>query len=162
MRLTLWISSLFLVIILGGAFLFIKFSPPLEIGTVASSDDQQMALIDIGNKGFSKMKITKILVNKAETPTDVKLQESNLIDGFALTENYNSQEGKGIAFKNIDDVNIKSGTSPAANFEKSDDGTASKKDIIYGVHIINNQAITDVEITYKYLGIFFIKKVNIN
>lgn len=161
MRLTLWVASLFLIIILGGTFLFIKFSPPLEIGTIASNDDKKIALIGVGNKGFSNMNITEVLVNKAEVPIDVKLQESNIISGLALTDNYNNQESKDLIFKNIGEVSIKRGTSPAADFEESDVSNTSKKDIIYGVHIINDHVITDVQITYKYLGIPFTKQIKI-
>src|SRR5699024_2635092 len=161
MRLTLWVASLFLIIILGGTFLFIKFSPPLEIGTVASSDDKQIALVGIGNKGFSMINITEVLVNTNKAPIDVKLQESNIIHGFTLTDNYNSHEDKDVTFKNIEDVDIKRGTSPATNFENPDEGTASEKNTIYGVHVINDRAITDIQITYKYLGISFTKPIKI-
>lgn len=152
MRLTLWISSLFLVIILGRIFLFIKFSLPFEIGTVASSDDSKIALVGIGNKGYSKIKLTEILLNTSETPTDVKLQVSNLIDGFTLADDNHSKIPEGISFKNIDEVYLKTGTSPSTNFEKSDEGTASQKDIIYGIYIVHNQTIAEVKITYKYFG----------
>lgn len=161
MRLTLWIASLFLVIILGGAFLLIKFSIPLEIGTIASSDDKEIVLVGIGNKGYSQIKLTCVLVNTTETPTNIKLQVSNIIDGFTLVDDNYSDISKIISFENIDNINIKTGTSPATNFEKSDEGTASKKDIIYGIYIINSNPINHVDISYKYFGITFNKTVKI-
>src|SRR5699024_11502357 len=106
MRLTLWVASLFLIIILGGTFLFIKFSPPLEIGTVASSDDKQIALVGIGNKGFSMINITEVLVNTNKSPIDVNLQESNIIHGFNLTYNYNSNEEIDVNLLTINNVDI--------------------------------------------------------
>lgn len=161
MRLTLWVASLFLVIILSGTFLFIKFNPPLEIGTIISSDDKKITLIDIGNKGFSKIKLTNVLVNTNETPIVVKLQVSNLIDGFTLTDDSESKDAKDSTFKDFDEVKINIGTSPVTDFKKTEQGTASRKDIIYGINIFNNQAITHVEITYKYLGLTFNDTVKI-
>ena len=38
----LWISVLLLAITIGGVYFFIKFNPPLEIGTLASSEDDKL------------------------------------------------------------------------------------------------------------------------
>lgn len=159
MRLTLWISSLFLVIILGGGFLFIKFTSPLEIGTISSTDENHTALIGVGNKGFSKIRITEVLINNNEVPDTLKLQVSNLKDGFDIANEYNSDEVKGISVKKIDEVLIDTGISPAANFEKSDQGTATKNDIIYGISITHSEVIQEVDLTYKYFGMSFEKSI---
>lgn len=162
MRLTLWIFSLFIVIILGGGFLFIKFTSPLDIGTIASTDDKQVALIGVGNNGFIPLKLTKVLINNQEVPDKVKLQVSNLLDGFVLTDDYSSDEAKDIQFNNIDDISLKAGTSPTKNFEKTDEGKASDSDVIYGINIIHSQAINKVHVTYKYFGISFKKAIIIS
>lgn len=38
----LWISVLLLVITIGGIYLFLKFNPPLEVGSLASSDSNSI------------------------------------------------------------------------------------------------------------------------
>ncbi|GIN98532.1 hypothetical protein J6TS1_44020 [Siminovitchia terrae] len=55
----------------------------------------------------------------------------------------------------IDDLTVNVGTSPSANHKKLDDGTAFKKDEIYEVSVLHNEAINAVHINYSYLGISF-------
>ncbi|HWL23086.1 MAG TPA: hypothetical protein VNR38_04955, partial [Ureibacillus sp.] len=62
----LWISFLVLAITIGGVYFFIKFNPPLEIGTLASSEDDKLVIVSVGNKGFSEINILDISVNNSE------------------------------------------------------------------------------------------------
>lgn len=45
----LWISVLLLAITIGGVYFFIKFNPPLEIGTLASSEGDKLVIVGVGN-----------------------------------------------------------------------------------------------------------------
>jgi len=151
----LWISVLILVITIVGVYSFVKSNPPLEIGTLASSEDKKSVVVGIGNKRFREVKILDVLVNNNEKPSNTKIQVSNALQGFIITDNYNNGESKKYGFKNIGEVTVKIGTSPSSNYKKSDDGTASEKDAIYGISVINNESINQVHIKYSYLGISF-------
>lgn len=72
-----------------------------------------------------------------------------------ITGDFNNEETNKYGFTNIDEVVIKAGTSPSSNFEKSDGGTASKNDGIYGISVIHNKTINNVHIRYSYFGIPF-------
>ena len=153
---------LILVIIIGGVYFLSKFNPPLEIGTIASSVDNKSVVIGIGNNGFRDIKILDISVNTNEKPLKTKLQVSNALQGFIITDDYNNEEAEKYDFTNIDKVTIKTGTSPSSNYEKLDDGTASKDDEIYGVSVIYNQEINNVHIKYNHFGMTFNDTVYLN
>jgi hypothetical protein len=51
---------------------------------------------------------------------------------------------------------------PSANFEKLNEGTASKNDKVYGVSVFHNGEVKKVHITYSYFGISFNETVTLN
>ncbi|WP_217896397.1 DUF6366 family protein [Oceanobacillus rekensis] len=153
---------LILVIIVGGVYFLLKFNPPLEIGTIASSGDNKSVVIGIGNNGFREVQILDVSVNNNEKPLETNLQVSNALQGFTISDDYNSEEAKKYGFTNIDEVAIKTGTSPSSNYEKLDDGTASKDDEIYGVSVIHNEEINNVHIKYSHFGMTFNDTVYLN
>ena len=153
---------LILVIIIGGVYFLLRFNPPLEIGTVASSEGNKSVVIGIGNNGFREVKILDVSVNNSENPLETRLQVSNALQGFIITEDYNSEEVKKYGFNNVDEVAIKTGTSPSSNYEKLDDKTASKDDEIYGISVIHNEEINNVHIEYSHFGMTFNDTVYLN
>lgn len=162
MKKKVWISvSIFLVIIVGVYFI-LKLNPPLEIGTLASGDDKKSVVVGVGNKGFQKVKILGVLVNNNDIPMETKIQISNALQGFIITDKYNNEEAEEYTFMNINDVAIKTGTSPTSTFKKLDDGTATKNDEIYGVSVFYDKEINKVNIKYSYLGIQFKETVVLN
>lgn len=85
----------------------------------------------------------------------MKVQVSNTLQGFTLTNDDTTVEAEKYGFKDIDRVALRTGTSPSSNFEKLDNGTATKNDEIYGISVIHNEEVNRVHIKYKYLGILF-------
>lgn len=153
---------LILVLIIGSVYFLLKFNPPLEIGTIASNEDNKSVVISIGNNGFREVQILNVSVNNNEEPLETKIQVSNALQGFNITDDYNSEEAKKYGFTNIDAVAVKTGTSPSSNYEKLDDGTASKDDEIYGISVIHNQEINNVHIEYRHFGMTFNDAVYFN
>ncbi|WP_146551363.1 hypothetical protein [Rummeliibacillus sp. SL167] len=90
---------------------------------------------------------TLIDSNNDEKPLKAKVQVSDNLKGFIITDDYNNEESKEYVFKNIESVPIKAGIG------------LDKKGEIYGVSIIHNKAIDKVHIKYSYLGILFAKTV---
>ena len=162
MKKKLWISVLFLAIIIGVVYFFAKLNPPLEIGTLASSGDNKSVVIGIGNKGFRKVKLLNKKVIKNEKPMKTKLQVSNALQGFVITDDDTNEEAKKYNFTDIDKAAIKIGTSPSTNFEKLDDGTATQNDEIYGVSVFHNEEVNKVHIKYNYLGISLSETVTLD
>lgn len=151
----LWISVLLLAITIGGVYFFIKFNPPLEIGTLASSEDDKLVIVGVGNKGISEIDVLDISVNNGEKPMKTKIQVSNAVQGFTLTNDDTNEEVEKYGFTDMDHVALKTGTSPLSNFEKLDNGTVTKNDEIYGISVFHNEEVNKVHIKYKYLGIPF-------
>ncbi|WP_396953846.1 DUF6366 family protein [Niallia sp. MER 6] len=79
-------GMLILVIIIGAIYFLLKFNPPLEIGTIASNEDNKSVVVGIANNGFRDVKILDVSVNNNEKPLETKLQVSNSLQGFVLTE----------------------------------------------------------------------------
>lgn len=162
MKKKIGISVLFLAIIISGVYFFIKFNPPLEIGTIASSGDNKSVVIGVGNKGFREVSILDVSVNNGEKPMKTKLQVSNALQGFIITNDDNEEKARKFGFTDIGKVTIKTGTSPSSNSEKLGNGTATKNDEIYGVSVFNNEEVKKVYIKYSYLGISFSETVTFN
>ncbi|MGE7921293.1 hypothetical protein ACQKM9_20485 [Viridibacillus sp. NPDC093762] len=158
----LWVTVLILALTLIGVFSFVLLKPPLEISTLGTSVGNKSVVIGIGNKGFREVKILEVSVNNNEKPSKTKVQVSNALQGFIITDDYNNNESEKYGFKNIEEVSIKADTSPAATYKKLDDGTASKKDEIYGISVFHSEAINQVKIKYSYFGISFNKTVLFN
>ena len=161
MKKEIWIPVLFLAIIIGGFYFFIKINSPLEIGTLASTEDNNSVVVGVGNKGFREIKILDVTVNNGEKPMKTRLQVSNALQGFIITNDDTDEKAKN-GFTDIGKVAIKAGTSPSSNFEKLDNGTATKNDEIYGITVFHNEEVNKVHIKYKYLGILFNETVILN
>lgn len=158
-------KKLWIVVILGavifGMYAWVKFNPPLEVSTVASSRSYKSVVVGVGNKGIGDVKIIHVSVNNEEEPSLTKIQVSHALQGFIITEDFKSDESEKYEFTNIEDTTIKAGTSPSIQFEKQDNGTATDQDISYGVSVLHNEAINQVNITYKYFGITFNETITI-
>ncbi|WP_025027463.1 hypothetical protein [Caldalkalibacillus mannanilyticus] len=155
MKKKLWLTLLLVAIIVGGVYFFITFDPPLEIGTLASSKDHKSVVVGMGNKGLGEVKIVDVSVNNNEKPSNTKIQVSNALQGFIITNDYTQEEEKEFGFTNIDDVVIRKGTAPSTTYKKLDDGIATKDDEIYGISVFHSEEIQKVHIKYSYLGILF-------
>ena len=138
MKKKIWMPVLFLAIIIGGVYLFIKFNSPLEIGTLASSEDNK-SVVGIGNKGFREIKILDVTVNNGEKPMKTRLQVSNALQGFNITNDDTDEKAKKFGFTDMGKIAIKAGASPSSNFEKLDNGTATKNDEIYGISVFTTK-----------------------
>ncbi|NRR02205.1 hypothetical protein HP570_08210 [Brevibacillus sp. RS1.1] len=128
----LWVSILLLAIVVGGFYSLVKGNPPLDIGTRASSEDHKSVVVGMGNKGFC-----------------------NALQGFIITDDFDNPGSKPYGFQNLEDVAIKTGTSPSAYFKKMDEGTATKNDEIYGLSVVHHGAIDRVHVKYSYFGMTF-------
>lgn len=159
MRKITFISVLIFAILSIGLFIYIKSNPPLISGTIGTSGDKHTVVVVIGNKGFSGIKITKVLINNNELALDKKIQINNPLKGFIISDSFEEKEYN---MKKIDDVNILPNTSPSTQLEKVNNGTASENDKSYGLTVINNKPINEVIIHYNYLGLNFEKSISIN
>ncbi|PSK15257.1 hypothetical protein C7R92_01345 [Brevibacillus porteri] len=142
MKKKLWIFVLLIPIFIGGFYFLVKGNPPLDIGTLASSNDHKSVVVGIGNKGFGEVKILGVSVNNDEKPSKTKVQVSNALQGFIVTDDYDNKESIPYGFQNIEDIAMKAGTS-------------TKNDEIYGLSVIYHESINRVNIKYSYLGITF-------
>ena len=155
-------SVLFIVIASVGFYLYVKFNPPLEVNTLAWSDDKKSVVVSVGNKGLREFRIVDVVVNNDEEPNNKKLQVRNLVDGIIIMNNFDSDKAKQNGFMKIDGVAIKEGTSAATTFEKLDNGSATKDDLLYGVSVLHDEEVSKVHIKYSYFGIPFNRTVTIN
>ena len=158
MKKAIIISAISLIILLAGIFTYVKFNPPLVVGTLASGNEKHVALVGVGNKGSKQVNITEVLVNNEDEPQKVMVQVSNALAGFIVTDSFDENEYE---VKNLDAVSIPPKTLPEETWEKMDEGTATEKDIIYGITIVQDRPIDKIMIKYDYLGLSFVKKVTV-
>lgn len=153
---------LILVIIIGGTYFLLKFNPPLEFGAEYTIEDKKSVVVSVGNNGFRDVEILNVSVNNNETPLETKLQVSNPLKGFIIKDNYNSEEVKEYGFTNINEVAIKSGTSPSITYENQDEGFALKDDEIYGISVIHNEVIYNIHLEYRHFGMTYNDTIYLN
>ncbi len=142
-------------IAVGGLYASIIFNPPLEVGTLASTKSEKSVVVGVGNKGLRGLEIVSVTVNNNEAPLQTKVQVSNPLQGFIITDDFYSEESTNYRFTEIEQVNIETGTSPSSNFQNLDKGSASEDDEAYGISVTFSEPINEVRIKYKYLGITF-------
>ena len=99
-------SVLFIVIASVGFYLYVKFNPPLEVNTLAWSDDKKSVVVSVGNKGLREFRIVDVVVNNDEEPNNKKLQVRNLVDGIIIMNNFDSDKAKQNGFMKEREDNI--------------------------------------------------------
>ncbi|MGM0897001.1 MAG: hypothetical protein ACQEV0_03825 [Bacillota bacterium] len=150
------------VVLVGGTLIFLKSKPPLETSTVASDQNQHFVIVGFGNNGWGDIHLMDVAVNNFEQPIDSKIQMSNTMLGFVMTDEFESEEAKPYRFTDIDEATIKTGTSPTATFEKHNNGSVSEDDESYGLTIMHSEKIHTVHIKYSYFGITLFEEVEIS
>lgn len=141
------------------AFLFIVFNPPLVQGTIGTTEGNRSVMVGVGNKGFRDVTLDEVLVNNDEKPLKVQVQVSHALRGFIVTESFDGKDEEEYGFTDIEDVNIKGGTSPEKHLKKLNEGTATENDTIYGITILHDEAIKSVRVKYRYIEIPFEKVI---
>jgi len=141
---------------------WIKVSPPLQSGTIASDRESTSVVVGVGNKGFSDIQITKVYINNGETPTEVKMQINHPDKGFVITDDFSSSEAATYNFVSLTDAKIAKRTLISDMYEKQDQKQVKEDDKIYGLTILNEQPIYKVDIHYRYLGLSYETKISLN
>ena len=153
------LALVLLVVLVGGTYLYLKSNPPLEIGTLVSDKEQPSVIVVIGNRGLSDIQIMDVAVNNHEDPTETKIQMSNAMQGFTIPEDFEGPLADEFDFVDISEAIIQTGTSPAENLEKQNDGTATEEDEVYGISVRHDEEIHTVHIKYSYFGISLFEEV---
>lgn len=137
-----------------------KTNTPLVYGTIGRSNDQQVVVIAVGNKGSEK-KITDVLVNNDKQPTTEKVQVSDPWKGFIITDSFNERVKSKYGIKNVKSVTLQPHTSPIKQLKKFNNGHLNKNAVSYGLNIINDKPINKVIIEYRYSGSSFEKTIQL-
>ncbi|MGG1629708.1 hypothetical protein [Rossellomorea sp. NRS-1567] len=155
-----WIAAVLLLVavVVGGAYIWVRENPPMEIGMISQNEDGKFVLVEVTNHGFREAKVVKVTVNNDEAPEKVKMQVSNLLKGFVLGDDDRDEK---VEYKNLKDVVINGGSSQSEQMEKLNDGTATKDDTIYAVHVFHDEAVSRVMIEYQYMGMTFHETVEV-
>lgn len=145
----------------GGAYFFLKANPPLEVNTIGTTGDNHSVVVGMGNAGCRDIQIEAVAVNQYEEPEDTQIQLSNSLQGYVLTDDFQSKEAEQFRFVEVDQATLKPGTSLSDTLEKSQDGKVSEDDEIYGLSILHHEEIRTVHIKYSYFGINLFEEVEI-
>lgn len=123
---------------------------------------EHIQLIEVGNKSrFGEIKIKEVLVNNDMEPTNAKLQVSNPIKGFIVSDRFDGVEEAEYEFRDFDSETLQKGNTPSGQIAKLRDGTARVDDEIYAITIGHKNSIKKVTIRYSHLGISHEKSIAI-
>ncbi|CAN7546230.1 hypothetical protein [Rossellomorea sp. LjRoot5] len=154
-RFVMAILFLMVAVVVVGGYFWIKKNPPIEVGVVAQNATGTSVLVEVTNHGWKDAKVTGVTVNHDEVPGEVKMQVSNLLTGYAITDGPGDKLPEGIRFKNVEEVTIKAGLTNAEQLDSVDAGTATKEDMIYAVNVFHDEKVRRVLIEYEYLGMTY-------
>ncbi|UTE78397.1 hypothetical protein [Rossellomorea sp. KS-H15a] len=150
-----------MVAAVGGGYMWLRVHPPMEVGVVAQNAAGTSVLVEVTNHGWKDAKVTGVTVNGDEAPDEVKMEVSNLLRGYAITDGPREELPEEISFENIGDVRIKAGPTNAEQMDRLDDGTATKEDRIYAVNVFHDEKVRQVQIEYQSLGMTYRETVYI-
>jgi hypothetical protein len=155
-----WIAAVLLLVavVVGGAYIWVRENPPIEIGMIVQNEDATSVLVEVTNRGFREAKVVRVTVNNDDAPEKVKMQVSNLLKGFVLGDDDRDEK---VEYKNLKNVVIKGGSSQSEQMEKLNDGTATIDDTIYAVYVFHDEAVSRVMIEYQYFGMTFHETVEV-
>lgn len=151
--------AVILIVVFGGVYAYLKSNPPLETGTLGTSSDRHHVTLEIGNKNIvGDIHIEDVLINSNVRSDEVKIQVSNPLKGFIIadvSDGVDGPEESEYTFKSIQDVSIASDTGPESQLDKVYGGTATEKDKSYAITVSHDNAVVNLTIIYRYLGITY-------
>lgn len=155
-----WIAAILLLmaVVVGGTYLWVRENPPMEIGLIGQNEDGTSVLVEVTNHGFREAKVVRVRVNHDDAPEKVKMQVSNLLKGYVHGDDARDEK---VEYKNLQDVVIERGSSQSKQMEKLNNGTATKEDTIYAVHVFHDEAVSRMMIEYQYFGMTFHETVEV-
>lgn len=155
-----WITAVLLLVavVVGGTYFWVSENPPMEIGMISQNEDGTSVLVEVTNHGFREAKVGRVRVNHDDAPEKVKMQVSNLLKGYVLGDDDRDEK---VEYKNLKDVVIERGSSQSKQMEKLNNGTATKDDPLYAVHVFHDEKVRQVKIEYEYFGMTYIETVEI-
>ncbi|KYG59476.1 hypothetical protein [Planococcus maritimus] len=156
------VTLMVFVVLVGGTVMFLKSNPPLETNSLAYTESGHAVTVGFGNQGWGDFQLTEVAVNNFEEPLERKIQLSNPLKGFVVTDDFESAEAQAYDFTDLDEVTIKTGTSPTGLLEKVNNGTASEDDEAYALTVKHDKKIHTVHIKYSYFGITLYEQVEVS
>lgn len=146
-------------LILGGvisfaivSYTYLLFNPPLDVGALSHGADNDMYLIEVGNKGFFKLKPTEVLINNKK-PEKVLMQviPNNDDEAFYITFDIENET----RFKALNEADLPAGSGIQERLNSKDKDTLS-----YGITMLSREELNSVTIKYRYAGILFKETIN--
>ncbi|KMK75879.1 hypothetical protein [Alkalihalobacillus pseudalcaliphilus] len=156
---------LFLFLIAAATVIYATtYYPPL-VATPSLSEQingKNVQLISVGNKSkIGDIKFLEILVNESDVPEDVRIQHSNVKEGFVHTDKFEPSDNHPL-FIEIKDSAIPKNTDPYLQLMNINSGDVTEQDVdTYALHIVHDGRIHDVVIKYQYLATKMEKRLRI-
>ncbi|MGP4059614.1 hypothetical protein [Halobacillus sp. H74] len=152
-------ASYVLILLLISFIGYLKINPPLAYGSIGTTEDKHTVIVAVGNKNLvGSIQITNVSINDNQPPSNIKLQISDSEKGFMLTDTYALYEEKGL--QDYETIALGPDTSPLDS--KKVAAAASQSPMkIYGLSITEDTSIERIEVTYRYLGLAFVKTIHV-
>ena len=140
-----------MIVVIIGIIVWLRLNPPLDGSGFYRNPDSTTIVIGLGNKGFGDIQVTEVLVNNGVTPADVKMQIVHPDKGSIVVNDVLSSEEAAYNLFSLKDSKIKKGTIVQEIWERQGKDQLKEEDKIYGLTIVNNEPIYNVEVHYSYL-----------
>ncbi|MCA0984863.1 hypothetical protein LCL89_12475 [Halobacillus yeomjeoni] len=145
-------ASFFIILFFSILSLYLQFSPPLSHGFVGSTMDKESVIVSLVNNNIlGKVRITNVKVNGKEPPVKMMMQVSHKDKGFSISDSYEEAYG----MNNISDSSARHVRTIFLSSQKS------QPEKIYGLSISQGKPINRIEVSYRYLGLSFVKTISL-
>ncbi|WP_237417283.1 hypothetical protein [Halobacillus litoralis] len=149
-----------LIFLLVSFIAFLKLNPPLEHGSIGSTEDKQSVIVALGNKSMlGSIHITDVSINDDEVPSHVNVQISDTEKGFTLTDTH-ALLGETHHTQAFTSFSLGPDTSPLAAKTVAA-ATDPAPATIYGLSIAEDTTISRIKVTYRYFGLIFSKTIHV-
>ena len=133
-------------------YTYLLFNPPLDVGALSHGADNDMYLIEVGNKGFFNLQPTGILINDKD-PQNVQMQVIPNNDDEAFYITFDIENGE--RFTDLNETILPAGSGIQERINNRDEDTLS-----YGITVHSKEPLNTVTINYRYAGIMFKEKMD--
>lgn len=156
------IAIVFVIFLLGGAYLYLIVNKPLISSLSAWTSDKHIMLVEVGNKSkYGNIHFQKVLVNNDVSPSNVQIQVNHTRTGFVITDRFEGEDVKKYNFKDIQSVPIPAGHSSQKQHDKIEEGTATEEDKIYAITIRHDSEVQKIIIQYRYMGLSYEEVISV-
>ncbi|SDH24093.1 hypothetical protein SAMN05192534_1037 [Alteribacillus persepolensis] len=147
-------SSVCVVLLFAGGYVYFVMNPPLQASPASSANDGHIQLLTVGNTSpIGTIEIEGVFVNGGHAPDTAQIQVSDHAKGFLVSDEVKEEAGREYTFEDVSNVTLQADTDPVKQLEQVNQGEEEEDITIYALSIGHEEPLDRVTIFYRHFGI---------